>query len=94
MERKELGDFGEALAGQILEQKGYVILDRNFRTRYGEVDLVAEDGEVLVFVEVKARRSLNYGSGRRLYQDETATVDPGGPQLHALPGLAEQAVPV
>ena len=63
MERKELGDFGEALAGQILEQKGYVILDRNFRTRYGEVDLVAEDGEVLVFVEVKARRSLNYGSG-------------------------------
>lgn len=63
MERKELGNFGEALAGQILAEKGYVILERNFRTRYGEVDLVAEDGEVLVFVEVKTRRSLSYGSG-------------------------------
>ena len=36
MQRKELGDFGEALAGKILEHKGYVILDRNFRTSYGE----------------------------------------------------------
>jgi putative endonuclease len=63
MQRKEMGDLGEALAGKILEHKGYVILDRNFRTRYGEVDLVAKEGEVLVFVEVKARSSLNYGSG-------------------------------
>ena len=63
MQRKELGNFGEALAGKILEHKGYVILDRNFRTSYGEVDLVAKEGEVLVFVEVKARRSWSYGSG-------------------------------
>ncbi|NLY89355.1 MAG: YraN family protein [Firmicutes bacterium] len=63
MQQKEIGNYGESLAGKILEQKGYVILDRNFRTRYGEVDLVAKEGEVLVFVEVKARRSMNYGSG-------------------------------
>src|SRR5690606_12891759 len=63
MKQKEIGDFGESLAGRILEQKGYVILERNFQTRYGEVDLVAKEGEVLVFVEVKARRSHNYGSG-------------------------------
>lgn len=46
-----------------MKQKGYVILARKFWTRYGEVDLVAEEGETLVFVEVKTRRSRSYGSG-------------------------------
>lgn len=41
--------------------KGYCILERNFRCRYGEIDLVAEDKQDLVFVEVKARRGVSFG---------------------------------
>jgi putative endonuclease len=44
-----------------LERRGYAILARRFRTRLGEIDIIARDGETLVFVEVKARRSLRYG---------------------------------
>ena len=42
-------------------QDGYRILERNFRSRYGEIDIVAEDGDDLVFVEVKTRRGVAYG---------------------------------
>ncbi len=61
MNRKELGKLGEELAERHLRQKGYRTLERNFRTRYGEIDLVMKDGEYLVFVEVKSRRSLVCG---------------------------------
>ncbi len=49
------GSLGEAYAARLLEQKGYRILARNFRIRLGELDLVAQKGEILAFVEVKTR---------------------------------------
>jgi putative endonuclease len=56
-----LGRAGETLAAEHLEAKGLRILDRGFRTRAGEIDLVADESGVLVFVEVKARSSLQSG---------------------------------
>ena len=55
--RKALGDFGERVAAHSLESKGMRIVARNVRTRGGEIDLIAEDGTDLVFVEVRTRRS-------------------------------------
>jgi putative endonuclease len=54
--RQHLGRAGERLAAEHLERLGYAIVARNHRTRYGEIDLIATDGSVLVFVEVKTRR--------------------------------------
>lgn len=58
--RHLLGQAAEHLAASHLERLGYAVVARNHRTRFGEIDLVALDGETLVFVEVKARR----GAGR------------------------------
>ncbi|MCA9915994.1 MAG: YraN family protein [Anaerolineae bacterium] len=55
--QQQLGEQGEMLAANYLEQKGYRILARNWNCRYGEIDLVAQDGETLVFVEVKTRHA-------------------------------------
>ncbi len=52
-DRRSLGQRGEDLAVQHLKQVGYTILDRNVRTRYGEIDVVARDGGCIVFVEVR-----------------------------------------
>jgi putative endonuclease len=51
----------EALAGRFLEAQGLTIVARNFRARRGEIDLVARDGDTLVFVEVRLRRSQSHG---------------------------------
>jgi putative endonuclease len=59
--RKALGDWGEAAAAVHLERNGYCILERNARTRAGEIDLVARHGETLVFIEVKTRSGTDYG---------------------------------
>ncbi len=59
--RQCLGRWGERLAAAHLEARGLQVVARNFRTRAGEVDLVARDGEVTVFVEVKARSSDAFG---------------------------------
>src|SRR5712691_7958384 len=56
-----MGRTGESLAAQTLEHKGYRILENNFRCLHGEIDLVAEDGQDLVFVEVKTRRGTAFG---------------------------------
>jgi putative endonuclease len=61
MRRKELGNLGESLAAQRLEAQGYRIRDRNWRTSEGEVDIIAEERETIVFVEVKTRRSRRFG---------------------------------
>jgi len=58
--RHQLGRHGEELAAQHFERLGFTVVARNHRTRHGELDLVAFDGTVLVFVEVKTRRK---GSG-------------------------------
>jgi putative endonuclease len=60
--RKTLGAMGEELARTYLEDNGYSILMCNYHTSLGEIDLIAEDGDVLVFIEVKTRRSTKYGS--------------------------------
>ncbi|NLN41910.1 MAG: YraN family protein [Clostridiales bacterium] len=61
MDRKKLGHWGEQQACKYLESKGYVILDKNYRCRLGEIDLIALDGGCLVFIEVKTRTSVSYG---------------------------------
>jgi putative endonuclease len=61
-DRIALGKSGETYACRELERRGYAILERRFRTRCGEIDVVARDGETLVFVEVKARRGHRYGT--------------------------------
>lgn len=58
--RRILGDAGERLAERALLARGWTVLERNARTRYGEIDLVCRDGEGIVFVEVKTRRSSSF----------------------------------
>ncbi len=60
--RTKLGTWGEGLAGRFLQGKGYRILATNYRTNYGEVDIVAQDGDELVFVEVRTRRGASFGA--------------------------------
>lgn len=60
-QKQSLGQWGEARAAEWLEEKGYQVLARNWRCEYGEVDLIARHGKVLVFVEVKARSSGRFG---------------------------------
>ncbi len=57
----DVGQTGEALARRYLEEKGYRILEANWRYRRAEVDLIAMDGSILVFVEVKTRGSAAFG---------------------------------
>lgn len=59
---QKTGMHGENIAVSYLERRGYTILARNIRQRFGEIDIVAEDGDVLVFVEVKTRKNDRYGS--------------------------------
>jgi putative endonuclease len=57
----ETGSYGERVAAAFLRRRGYRILYRNFLTREGEIDLVCRDGEVLAFVEVRSRASVDFG---------------------------------
>lgn len=61
MDNTKTGNQGEDLACKFLESKGYKILERNFRIRGGEIDIVAQEKQEIVFVEVKARYSREYG---------------------------------
>ena len=62
--RQKLGKKGEDAACAYLERRGYIICQRNFRCRYGEIDIIAFKGNELSFVEVKTRRNLNFGLPR------------------------------
>lgn len=88
-ERRRLGEFGERIAAHRLEASGLAIVARNVRTRGGEIDIVAHDGEDVVFVEVRTRRagpgvaaeSLGDTKLRRMWQCamdycEAASIDP------------------
>jgi putative endonuclease len=57
-----LGAFGEAWAAGYLSRLGYRVIDRNVRNQHGEIDIVARDGDALVFVEVKTRRTSRFGA--------------------------------
>ncbi len=59
---KILGTSGENLAARFLQKKGFKILATNWKTRFGELDLIASAGDHLYFVEVKTRRSTRFGS--------------------------------
>ena len=59
--RQALGISGENIACAELERRGYAILERRYRTRFGEIDVIARDGETIVFVEVKARMGEEFG---------------------------------
>jgi putative endonuclease len=78
--RKLLGNQGEQKACDYLQQSGYLIVDRNVRSRFGEIDLVAMDGETLVFCEVRSR------SGQALAQ---AAESIGVAKQHRLHRLAQ-----
>jgi putative endonuclease len=88
-ERQRLGEFGERIAGHRIEASGMRVVARNVRTRGGEIDMVAHDGDNVVFVEVRTRRavpglaaeSLGAVKLRRMWQCamdycEAAGVDP------------------
>jgi len=61
MKRDRKGKLGERIAQWRLVLSGYRIIEANYRTRYGEIDIVARDGDDLVFVEVKTKSSRDYG---------------------------------
>lgn len=59
--RQSTGAWGEDLALRYLTRRGYTLVERNYRTRYGEIDLILRQGDALVFVEVKLRRGTGFG---------------------------------
>ena len=61
MYKKRIGDYGEKFAVGFLEAKGYEILERDFRTKFGQVDVIARNTRVIHFIEVKTRSSVKYG---------------------------------
>lgn len=63
MNRRKIGQDYETQAVRYLEGRGYTVLERNYRCRAGEIDLVAEEGGYLVFIEVKYRRDAGKGCG-------------------------------
>lgn len=60
--RIRLVKWGEGVAGRFLQEKGYRLLDATYRCRWGEVDIVPQEGDELVFVEVRTRRGAEYGT--------------------------------
>jgi putative endonuclease len=70
--RRAIGEYGERLAARELQRAGCAVLDRNWRCREGELDIVARDGGVLVVCEVKSRSSDAYGSAVEAITPEKA----------------------
>jgi putative endonuclease len=64
MEKQSLGQFGEEQAARYLRRRFYTILERNFRCRQGEIDIIARRGGVVAFVEVKLRKNADFGEAR------------------------------
>ena len=84
--RKALGQQGEELAAAYLVELGYETVARNWRTRAGELDIVARDGEWLVFVEVRARRTGRADPAPMLGRPEESVTPRKQLQLAALAG--------
>jgi putative endonuclease len=61
-QKQKIGEKGESIAERHLKKKGYKILERNYRTKLGEIDIIAKENKTIVFVEVKTRRSWQFGS--------------------------------
>jgi|SRR3972149_7207737 len=60
--RIDIGKRGETLAISFLKKNGYRIIESNFRCRYGEIDIIAQDGKTVAFIEVKTKTSNRFGS--------------------------------
>ena len=60
---KDRGDYGENCAVKFLKKNGYKIIERNFRSRFGEIDIIAQKKEYIVFIEVKLRKNDSFGGG-------------------------------
>jgi putative endonuclease len=61
-QRQQFGRESESIAARYLKKQGYKILEQNYRTKIGEIDIIARDKQTLVFVEVKARKSDRFGN--------------------------------
>ncbi len=62
-QRQSFGKSGEDLACQELQRRGYAILARGYRSRFGEIDIIAKDDQTIVFIEVKTRNGDEFGGG-------------------------------
>ena len=58
---QEIGNAGESLVAKYLQQKGFIISTRNYHSKYGEIDIIAENNDLILFVEVKSRSSVSHG---------------------------------
>jgi putative endonuclease len=91
--RGELGRRGEALAAALLQARGLTIVERNFRCRAGEIDLVALDGPTVVFVEVRSRRGDRAGTPfESVDSRKQARITRVARQFLAVRGFAERDV--
>ena len=59
--RRHTGESGESIAVKFLKKNGYKIIEQNYRCKLGEIDIIARDDRVLAFIEVKARRTEEFG---------------------------------
>lgn len=66
VDNKKVGKKGEDIASEYLQEKDFQILERNWGSKWGEIDIIAKDGDELVFVEVKTKRGEFYGSPERM----------------------------
>jgi putative endonuclease len=97
--RQSLGKYGEDLAADYLIGHGYHLIQRNFKARYGEIDIIAMKNPILVFIEVKTRMGKKYGTPeeavtRRKIHEVTVTAEyyyllhPGLPKAHRIDVIA------
>jgi putative endonuclease len=61
-QQQQFGEKGESLAVRYLKKRGYKILEQNYRTALGEIDIIAKENKTIVFVEVKSRKSIRFGN--------------------------------
>jgi putative endonuclease len=66
-ENRLTGQIGEGIAANYLEKRGYEVIKRNFSTRFGEIDLICKDKDTVVFVEVKTKKGLDFGTPEEMF---------------------------
>lgn len=66
-DNKDTGRIGEKIAENVLKNKGYRIIKRNFSTRFGEIDLICRNGGITVFVEVKTKKGTYFGTPEEMF---------------------------
>ena len=102
--RQSLGKYGEDLASDYLIGHGYSLIQRNFKARYGEIDIIAQKNSVLVFIEVKTRMGKKYGTPeeavtKRKIHEVTMTseyyylLNPQLPKAHRIDVIAIELFP-